>query len=105
MRKKIGWFVALAVVGASAMPVFAVGDAGAGLSMISPLAVGAGAHLPTWVFQIFDYLVLSLLALASIAGIALAIDAMLNIREKKIAPAETTEHLRTLIASREYKEL
>jgi len=69
-----------------------------------PLAEGS-AHLPTWVFQIFDYLVLSLLALASIAGIALAIDAMLNIREKKIAPAETTEHLRSLIASREYKEL
>ena len=69
-------------------------------------APGAGSNaLNNWVFPIFDYLVLSLLTLASIAGIALAIDAMLHIRESKIAPAETTEHLRSLIAGKQYREL
>jgi biopolymer transport protein ExbB len=71
-----------------------------------PLAETApGSHLPLWVFTTFDWIVLAMLGLASIAGVALAIDAMLHIREKKIAPAATTEHLRTLIAGREYKEL
>ncbi len=63
------------------------------------------AMVPNWVFQTFDYLVLSLLGLASIAGIALAIDAVLHVREKKIAPPATTERLRALIAGREFKEL
>jgi biopolymer transport protein ExbB len=61
--------------------------------------------LPEWVFITFDWVVLSLLALASIAGIALAIDAMLHIREQRVAPPETTEHLRSLISGKEYKEL
>jgi biopolymer transport protein ExbB len=98
-RKLIAGGLVVAVV-ASATPLFAAGAA-------MPLAEGtaAGGHLPGWVFQTFDWLVLSMLGLASIAGIALAIDAMLHIREKKLAPAATTEHLRTLIAGREYKEL
>jgi biopolymer transport protein ExbB len=61
--------------------------------------------LTDWVFPIFDYLVLSLLGLASVAGIALAIDAMLHLRESKIAPARTTERIRRLIEDKEYKEL
>ncbi len=66
-----------------------------------PVAVA----VPTWIFQTFDYIVLSLLGLASVAGIALGIDAMLHIREKKIAPPATTERLRTMIAAREFKQL
>ena len=101
MRFGLKILVLAVVVMGVGMPAMAA-DVGGGM----PLAIGGGtAHLPSWVFQIFDYLVLSLLALASIAGIALAIDAMMHIREKKIAPSETTEHLRSLIASREYKEL
>jgi biopolymer transport protein ExbB len=57
------------------------------------------------VFQAFDWFVLSMLTLASFAGVGLAISAMLHIRESKIAPATTTEHLRSLIAGREFKEL
>jgi biopolymer transport protein ExbB len=63
------------------------------------------AALPSWIFGVFDYFVLALLGFASIAGIALIIDAMLHTREIKIAPPETTEHLRSLIAGRQFKEL
>jgi biopolymer transport protein ExbB len=63
------------------------------------------AHLPTWVFEGFDYFVLTMLGFASIAGVALIIDAMIHTREVKIAPPETTEHLRSLIAGRQFKEL
>jgi biopolymer transport protein ExbB len=48
---------------------------------------------------------LALLGFASIAGVALIIDAMIHTREIKIAPPETTEHLRSLIAGRQFKEL
>ena len=67
-------------------------------------ATGGFAVEPLGV-PILDYTVLSLLGLASIAGVALAIDAMLHIREKRIAPPESTERLRTLIAAKNYKEL
>jgi biopolymer transport protein ExbB len=84
-----------------------------GLLVAPALGASATATAPAadvnvlndWVFPIFDYLVLSLLALASIAGIALAIDAMLHLRESKIAPAASTERLRKLIEDRDYKEL
>ena len=73
------------------------------------LAAGSASNwatkVPPWVYETFDWIVLSMLTLASIAGIALAIDAMLHIRESKIAPAESTERLRSLIASQSYKEL
>jgi biopolymer transport protein ExbB len=61
--------------------------------------------LTGWIFPIFDYLVLSLLTLASIAGVALAIDAMLNLRESKIAPLQSTERIRKLIEDRDYRQL
>lgn len=99
LTHKLPLLLAAALLATTASPALASAD------LLAPLGAGAGGHLPTWVFQMFDYLVLALLGLASIAGIALAIDAMLHIREKKIAPAETTEHLRSLIAGREYKEL
>ncbi len=112
MKMSRRWMMVLAIVvavGVCAGPTFAgVGRASRLLGgVLGQAASGgsSGARLPQWVFQIFDYLVLSMLGLASIAGIALAIDAMMRIREKKVAPPETTEHLRTLIAGREYKEL
>lgn len=61
--------------------------------------------LPQWVFVTFDFLVLGLLALSSIAGIAFAIDAILHIRDSKIAPAKTSAHLRALIDNRQYQDL
>jgi biopolymer transport protein ExbB len=86
-----------------AVPAMATGTAPAGGG--GAAGADSGSMLTQWVFPIFDYLVLSLLGLASIAGIAIAIDAMLHIRESKIAPAKTTEHLRSLIAAQQYKEL
>jgi len=71
--------------------------------MVSGMSVLAA--LPSWVFEFFDYFVLALLFFASISGIALAIDAMMKVREVKISPPETTEHLRSLISGRQFKEL
>jgi biopolymer transport protein ExbB len=88
---------AVIAIGVLSTPTFA---ASADLSM--PVMA---AHLPDWVFKTFDYFVLTLLGFASIAGIALIIDAMIHTREIKIAPPETTEHLRSLISGRQFKEL
>jgi biopolymer transport protein ExbB len=72
----------------------------------APVSSSSNVNLLTdWVFPIFDYLVLSLLTLASIAGVALAISAMLNLRESRIAPVKSTERIRKLIEDRKYKEL
>ncbi|MCL2646521.1 MAG: MotA/TolQ/ExbB proton channel family protein [Phycisphaerales bacterium] len=99
--KKVVMAGAVAVVGvAMSTPAMAAGGGG----MVS-MPVLAAATLPMWVFHAFDWLVISLLIFASISGIALAIDAMLHVREIKIAPPETTEHLRSLIAGRQFKEL
>ena len=57
------------------------------------------------VFTIMDVLVVLILASCSIAGIALIIDGFLHVKESRIAPVETTEHLRSLIGSRQFKEL
>ncbi len=86
-----------AVLLLAAVPAFA-DDSGAS-------AATKGLNLPSWVFASFDYFVLGLLALASIAGVALAIDAIIHIRESKIAPAKTTAHLRSLIDNRQYQDL
>src|SRR4029079_18386005 len=85
-RWAIGSAVAAAVV-LMASPAMAAGLPGA-----SAMPVAA---MPQWVFQAFDYFVLALLGFASIAGVALVIDAMIHVREIKIAPPETTEHLRS----------
>jgi biopolymer transport protein ExbB len=80
------------------------------LAATAPAAPAAGGTseatmLTTWVFPIFDYLILSLLTLASISGVAIGLNAMIHLRESKIAPAKTTEHIRRLIEDRDYKEL
>jgi biopolymer transport protein ExbB len=85
--------VLAAPVAAATAPAGAAGDA-------------QEVHVLTdWVFPVFDILVLSLLGLASVAGVAVAINAMIQLRESKIAPAKTTEHIRRLIEDRDYKEL
>lgn len=87
----------VAALALMATPAFAGGMA------VSPMPLAVA--LPPWVLVTFDWFVLSLLMLASVAGVALIIDAMMHTREKKIAPPETTEHLRSLIAGRQFKEL
>jgi len=57
------------------------------------------------IFATFDYGVILILISASIGGIAFIIDGCMRIRESRIAPAETTEHLRSLINARQFKEL
>ncbi|HVX86531.1 MAG TPA: MotA/TolQ/ExbB proton channel family protein [Phycisphaerae bacterium] len=98
-KKCSAWGLGAALMLAAAGPAMGAdtgGDAAGGTPSFVP---------PNWIFVGFDLFVLSLLALASIAGIALAIDAILNIREKKIAPARTTAHLRSLIEGRQYQDL
>jgi biopolymer transport protein ExbB len=98
-RKK--WMMVAAALTCTMLAAPAMADTGA---TAAPIPVVA-AMIPTWIFQTFDWIVLSMLGLASIAGTALAIDAMLHVREKKIAPPATTERLRALITNREFKEL
>lgn len=57
------------------------------------------------VFILMDIAVVVVLAGCSIAGVALIIDGFLHIRESRVAPLETTEHLRSLISTRQFKEL
>jgi biopolymer transport protein ExbB len=99
---RLGRFVLLLSVLALATPVVAASATGPA----APSGAASNVNLLTdWVFPVFDYLVLSLLTLASIAGIALAIDAMMRLRESKIAPVQSTERIRRLIEGRNYKEL
>ena len=107
MRLRLRWTLysaAVLLMACVAAPALAAGATAPGGDAASD-AAASGTMLTHWVFPIFDYLVLSLLALASIAGVALAIDAMLNIRESKIAPPASTERLRQLIAAKNYAEL
>jgi biopolymer transport protein ExbB len=102
MRLNRSWIAATALVitiGVYAIPSFA-----ASLPTSQPQLLAAG-FLPTWVFRTFDYIVLGMLTCASIGGIALAIDAMLHIRESRIAPPSSTAKIRSLIENQKYKEL
>jgi biopolymer transport protein ExbB len=100
---KVVMFAGVMAVGWGAAPLLAATAVPGGGAAGD--AVAGGSMLTHWVFPIFDYTILSMLGLASVAGVALAIDAMLNIRESKVAPPESTERLRQLIAGKDYKEL
>ncbi len=56
-------------------------------------------------YEALDIAVICILVCCSIGVVALAIDAMMHIKEQTIAPLETTEHVRSLINSRQFKEL
>jgi len=92
--KLLVWGAGLLVLGLATPAMAASGGGG-----------GGSIPVPPWVFETFDWIVIAMLGLASIAGIALAIDAMLHIRESKIAPAASTEKIRELIEAQSYKEL
>ena len=66
---------------------------------------GAGTYHPNPILWGLDITVIVVLVGCSLASIALIFDAILHLREKKIAPIETTEHIRSLIDSRQLKEL
>lgn len=68
-------------------------------------APSGGGGVMQMLFHGLDWLVIIILICSSIAGVALGIDAALHIREIKVIPEETTEHLRSLINSRQFKEL
>lgn len=76
------------------------------------LAMAAGETAPaksssmgTLIFHILDWMVILILIGSSIAGVALSIDSIMHIRQSKIVPEATTEHLRSLINSRQFKDL
>lgn len=66
---------------------------------------GASAYNPNPILWGLDITVIVVLLLCSLGSIALIFDAILHLRESKIAPIETTEHIRSLIDSRQLKEL
>ena len=99
-RGTLKWMSAAAAVAIS----LGARSAGAAVLPAGPMTPAA-ISIPTWTFVSFDILVLAMLAAASVAGIALAIQAIMHVRESQIAPPKTTEHLRTLIASRQYQDL
>ncbi len=63
------------------------------------------AYHPNPILIGLDYTVIAVLVLASLASVALIIDALIHIRASKILPVETTEHVRTLINARQFKDL
>lgn len=65
----------------------------------------ASAYHPNPILWGLDITVIVVLVGCSVASIALIFDAILHLRESKIAPVETTEHIRSLIDSRQLKEL
>lgn len=66
---------------------------------------GSKAYSPNPVLWGLDIAVIVVLVGASLASVALIIDAIIHLRESKIAPVETTEHIRSLIEARQFKEL
>jgi biopolymer transport protein ExbB len=84
---------------------------GLGRVAMAQAAGGAGAAPPAptsglhYLFVTMDIFVLCVLIGCSIGVVALSIDAFMHVRETRIAPVETTEHLRSLINSRQFKEL
>ncbi|MGC8624717.1 MAG: MotA/TolQ/ExbB proton channel family protein [Phycisphaerae bacterium] len=66
---------------------------------------GAGTYHPNPIIWGLDITVIVVLVGCSLASIALIFDAIIHLRENKIAPVETTEHIRSLIESRQLKEL
>lgn len=64
-----------------------------------------GAYHPNPILWGLDITVIVVLVGASLASIALIIDALIHLRAAKIAPIETTEHIRSLIDARQLKEL
>ncbi len=86
----------LVALGHTAMAQSAGGGGGGG---------GASAYNPNPILWGLDITVIVVLLLCSLGSIALIFDAILHLRESKIAPIETTEHIRSLIDSRQLKEL
>ncbi len=68
-------------------------------------AAAAGTGHVNVFFLILDYMVIGVLILASICSIALIIDAAIHVRESRILPEDSTEHIRTLINARQFDEL
>ncbi len=66
---------------------------------------GAGTYRPNPILWGLDITVIVVLVGASLTSIALIFDAVIHLRESKIAPVGTTEHIRSLIDSRQLKEL
>ncbi len=66
---------------------------------------GTGTYHPNPILWGLDITVIVVLVGCSLASIALIFDAILHLRASKIAPIETTEHIRSLIDSRQLKEL
>lgn len=63
------------------------------------------ASSSTLIFHIMDWGVIAVLVGCSVAGVAIAVDSALRIRESKLMPPVTVERIRSLIEQRKFKEL
>lgn len=89
--RRIILLAAGAILPGLAQPALAAGGPAAGTS--SPFATG------------FIWLMELVLALMSLGGGVLIVDAIIQVREANIIPAQVTERIRNLIAARQFKEL
>ncbi len=77
-------------------------------SAMAQTAGGAGAqsvYRPSPILIGLDYTVAAVLIGFSLISIAMIIDAIIHLRESKIAPVDTIEHIRSLINARQLREL
>lgn len=68
-------------------------------------AVHKLASSSTLIFHIMDWGVIAVLVGCSVAGVAIAVDSALRIRESKLMPPVAIERIRSLIEQRKFKEL
>ncbi len=97
---KLGLLIGVALAWTSSA---ALAQGGVTHALVTPTL--AASSIMGMIFFAADIVVIITLVGCSIAGCALAIDAMIHVREARIAPVETTEHLRSLINARQFKEL
>lgn len=68
-------------------------------------AAAQSVYRPSPLLLASDWTVKGVLVVFSLISIALIIDAIIHLRESKIAPIDTAEHIRSLINARQLREL
>ncbi len=68
-------------------------------------AAGVSVYHPSPILLGLDWTVAGVLVCFSLISIALIIDAAIHLRESKISPVDTAEHIRSLINARQLREL
>jgi len=77
----------------------------AGSARADDTGTGQPVYHPNPMLMGLDFLILGVLAAASLTSIALIIDAFIHLRKVKIAPEHVTERIQSLIRARQFEEL